>query len=180
MLFSFSSLLLVTSALCLIHHVDFDKACCGNGRLYNAARFMICLFSKTTGWAFRESEEGEKREGWKERKLSKGERKKKHKGKERKDSEMEREPLATFSVWQLNSCHIPHFKDVLLEEGWRSEEVCVLHAYMLSIQGNSESTDVFLSYFLYKSGDTDIYIFLIQGLIYLLLLSHSAQLSINY
>lgn len=45
MLFSSSSLLLMASALCLIHRVDFDKTRRGNG-LYNTARFMICLFSK--------------------------------------------------------------------------------------------------------------------------------------
>lgn len=58
MLFLSFSSLLVASALRLIQQVDFDKARREGSRLYNAVRFMICLFSRTAGWAFRESEEG--------------------------------------------------------------------------------------------------------------------------
>ena len=75
MLFSFSSLLLVASALCLIHGVDFDKARRGNGRLYSTTQFLLRNLTKPTEWAFKEKEKGEKKKKRQEKKKKKKKKK---------------------------------------------------------------------------------------------------------
>lgn len=144
--FPFSSLLLVASALCLIHRVDFDKARCWNGRLYNAARFMICLFSKSTGWAFREREEGGM-EGEKIEKRREGKKKPQREG-ENRFGDGER---ATGNVFSLVAEQLPcstFQRCAEGEDGGVRRCECYMPTCFPSRETVSQSTDVFLSYFL--------------------------------
>lgn len=103
----------------LIHVDDFDKA-----------RFMICLFSKTPGWAFLKSEEGENTE---QRRV-------------RIKTRLERDGQgASGDIFSQVDEQLSYpTKKYICSNGLEREEVCVCVCYMLTsfLSSNSESADV--------------------------------------